>query len=195
MEFQEVVDRRRMVRAYTDEPVDPAVVDRILRNAVHAPNAGFSQGWAFLVLDTSEAIDRFNICWPEDGDPDPREAAPLTILALSCMQIYLERYAEPDKGDVQMDPSTWERPYWDIDTGMACLLMLLTVVDEGLGASFFGIPLRYWDAVRAEFNIPPEYDFVGVITVGHRGPRDLLSPAQVARGRKPMADVVHRNTW
>ena len=193
MEFQEVVDRRRMVRAYTEEPVDAAVVDRILRNAVHAPNAGFSQGWAFLVLDTRDALDRFNICMSDDSDasPDPRGAAPLVILALSCMQIYLDRYAEPDKAYV---PDTWERPYWDIDTGMACLLMLLTVVDEGLGASFFGIPLELWGGVRAEFNIPAEYDFVGAITIGHRGPPDPQPPS-LARGRKPMADVVHHNTW
>ena len=51
MEFQDVVRRRRMVRNYTDEPVDPAIVDRALRNATRAPSAGFSQGWGFLVLD------------------------------------------------------------------------------------------------------------------------------------------------
>ena len=38
------------------DPVDPAVVDRALRNATRAPNAGFSQGWAFLVLDTPEDV-------------------------------------------------------------------------------------------------------------------------------------------
>src|SRR3954452_6164992 len=134
VEFQEVVDRRRMVRAYTDESVDEAVVDRILRNAVRAPNAGFSQGWGFLVLDTPEAIDRFWNCWSDESgaSADPKRAAPLVIVALSCMQVYLEVYAEPEKGEVEMDPSTWEAPYWDIDTGMASLLMLLTVVDEGL---------------------------------------------------------------
>ena len=48
MEFQDVVRRRRMIRDYADEPVDPAFVDRALANAVRAPSAGFSQGWAFL---------------------------------------------------------------------------------------------------------------------------------------------------
>ena len=59
MEFQDVVRRRRMVREYADDPVDPAIVDRVLANAVRAPSAGFSQGWAFLVLDTPEDVDRF----------------------------------------------------------------------------------------------------------------------------------------
>jgi nitroreductase len=200
MEFQDVVDRRRMIRSYTNDPVDPAVLDRILRNAVRAPSAGFSQGWGFLVLDTPEALDRFWNCWSDDGGASPDRAgegmaaAPLVILALSCMQVYLERYAEPDKGDLEMDPSTWEAPYWDIDTGMASLLMLQTVVDEGLGACFFGVPIEFWDAVRAEFNIPVEYNHVGAITIGHRRTQDQQSPS-LARRRKPLVDVVHGNTW
>jgi nitroreductase len=51
MEFQDVVRRRRMIREYADTPVDPAFINRALGNAVRAPSAGFSQGWAFLVLD------------------------------------------------------------------------------------------------------------------------------------------------
>ena len=59
MEFQDVVRRRRMIREYAETPVDPAFVDRALANAVRAPSAGFSQGWAFLVLETEDERDRF----------------------------------------------------------------------------------------------------------------------------------------
>ena len=68
MEFQDVVRRRRMVRDYSDEPVDPAVVDLALANAVRAPSAGFSQGWAFLVLDTPDDVRRFWAATAEDLD-------------------------------------------------------------------------------------------------------------------------------
>ena len=51
MEFQEVVRRRRMHRRFSAAPVPPEAVDRMVRNAVRAPSAGFSQGWAFLVLE------------------------------------------------------------------------------------------------------------------------------------------------
>ena len=51
MEFQEVVRRRRMVRSFEPRPISPDVVDRILENALHAPSAGYTQGWAFLVLE------------------------------------------------------------------------------------------------------------------------------------------------
>lgn len=59
VEFSEVVRRRRMVRRYAARPVDRAIVDRALANAIRAPSAGFSQGWGFLVLDTPADVDAF----------------------------------------------------------------------------------------------------------------------------------------
>ncbi|WP_328683037.1 nitroreductase family protein [Streptomyces sp. NBC_00343] len=50
MEFSEVVRRRRMIRHYSDKPLAPEVIERILALALRAPSAGFSQGWAFLAL-------------------------------------------------------------------------------------------------------------------------------------------------
>ena len=66
--------------------------------------------------------------------------APLLIVPLSNKAAYLDRYAEPDKGWTDRDEARWPVPYWDVDAGMASLLMLLTAVDEGLGACFFGVP-------------------------------------------------------
>ncbi len=198
MQFQEVVDRRRMVRNYTDEPVDPQIVQRILDNALHAPSAGFSQGWAFLLLDTPSDVERF---WTSttvgDDMPDSwlsgMRRAPVVIVPLSCKEAYLDRYAAPDKGWTDRDETRWPVPYWDIDTGMAALLMLQTVTDEGLGACFFGIPHETWESFRAEFGVPDEYTPIGAVTVGHRAP-DSLSPS-LKRGRKPAAKVVHHGRW
>ncbi|MBA2773798.1 MAG: nitroreductase family protein [Nocardioidaceae bacterium] len=200
MEFQQVVNGRRMVRNYSDEPVDPHVVDRILTNALHAPSAGFSQGWAFLLLDTTEDVQRF---WaattPDDNEDEPdswlrgMQSAPVVVVPLACKQAYLDRYAEPDKGWTDKDEDRWPVPYWDIDTGMAALLMLQTVTDEGLGACFFGIPKPQREAFRSEFAVPETYSPIGAISIGHRAP-DTLSPS-LKRGRTPLSDVVHRGTW
>ena len=65
--------------------------------------------------------------------------APLLIVCLSNKSAYLDRYAEPDKGWTDRSEAHWPAPYWDIDTGMAAMLILLTAVDAGLGALFFGI--------------------------------------------------------
>jgi nitroreductase len=201
MEFATVVRRRRMVRNYTDEPVDPAVVDRALDHALRAPSAGFSQGWAFLVLDRRVDTERF---WRATTDPDrDREPdrwlqgmrrAPVLIMALSCRAAYVERYAQPDKGRVRRIEDVLAAPYWHIDTGMAALLILLTAVDEGLGGCFFGVPPARIDAVRAEFGVPDDHHPVGVVALGHPAP-DLISGSAATRRRRPATEVVHRSQW
>ncbi len=198
MEFQAVVARRRMVRNYTSDPVEPDVVERILDNALHAPSAGFSQGWGFLLLDTPTDVKRFwSSTTDAEGVPDSwlsgMRRAPVVVVPLSCKQAYLDRYAAPDKGWADKDESRWPVPYWDIDTGMAALLMLQTVTDEGLGACFFGVPGETWGAFRSEFDVPEEFAPIGALTVGYRAP-DQKSPS-LKRGRKAVADVVHRGSW
>jgi nitroreductase len=198
MEFQEVVNRRRMVRDYGEGEIEPAVIERILTNALHAPSAGFSQGWAFLLLDDRTDIERF---WATatppgfGGDNWSRgmHRAPVIIVPLSCKQIYLDRYAEADKGWTDRDESRWPVPYWDIDTGMAALLMLQTVTDEGLGACFFGIPPAQMDGFKNAFGIPDEYLAIGAITMGNRT-KDRKSPS-LRRGRRDLSETVHHGSW
>jgi nitroreductase len=200
MEFQDVVRRRRMVRKFADTPVDPASIDRLLSNAQRSPSAGFIQGWAFLVLDTPADIARFWQASTPDPDSEPdswlqgMQTAPVILVPLSNKSAYLGRYAEPDKGWTDEEESRWPVPYWHIDTGMASLLMLLTAVDEGLGACFFGIPPTNTDSFKTAFDVPVEYTPIGAIAVGNR-PEDLGSTGSAKRGRKPVEEVVHRGTW
>jgi nitroreductase len=198
MEFQRVVARRRMVRNYSDRAVDPAAVDRILSNALHAPSAGFSQGWAFLLLDDEQTVARFWSCTTPEGNgvdawSEGMRRAPVIVVPLSCKREYLERYAAPDKGWTDMDESHWPVPYWDIDTGMAALLMLLTVTDEDLGACFFGIPPQMIAPFRAEFGVPDDYMPIGALSIGHRA-EDRPSPS-LKRGRRSTDEVVHHSRW
>jgi nitroreductase len=201
MEFQDVVRRRRMVRTYSDRPVDPAVVDRMLSNALQAPSAGFSQGWGFLVLDAPEDVDRFwRATTPQASTDEPdswlrgMRTAPVVIVPMSNKAAYLGRYAEPDKGWTDRDEARWPVPYWHIDTGMASLLILQTAVDEGLGACFFGIPPSQIDSFRNEFGVPEDYFPIGAVTVGHRAPTAGLQ-GSAKRGRRPVEEVVHRGSW
>jgi nitroreductase len=196
MEFQDVVRHRRMVRRYdVDRPVPPEVVERIVRNGLRAPSAGFSQGWAFLVLDNADDVGRFREAVRPEEDPENWFAAnveaPLLIVPHSNKGAYLDRYAEPDKGFVDRSDSWWPAPYWDIDTGFASLLMLLTAVDAGLGACFFGIPIDRIDAYREAFGVPPQFYPIGAISIGYSD-----EPPRDQRGRRrPTDEVVHRNRW
>ena len=200
MEFADVVRRRKMVRNYTDEPVDPAVVDRALDNAVRAPSAGFSQGWGFLVLDTPDDVRRYWAATADDLDqPDEWLAgmmrAPVVIVPCSSKAAYLGRYAEPDKGWTDRDEARWPVPFWHMDAAMASLLILQTAVDEGLGACFFGIPPEKVPAARTEFAIPETFDPVGSITLGHPATTPGAQGSPTRRRRKDLDEVVHRGNW
>jgi nitroreductase len=197
-----VVHRRRMVRDYDpDRPVPREIRERLLEHAIRAPSAGFSQGWAFLVLETPEDRDRF---WRSSTSAEHEAAmadwlvrmrrAPLLVVPLSHKAAYLRRYAEADKGWTDEDEARWPVPYWDVDTGMATLLMLLTAVDEGLAACFFGIQPAQHPAFHAAFGVPDEYTAIGCVSVGYAGGHDLRSPS-LRRGRRGLDEVVHRGRW
>ncbi len=198
MEFQEVVRRRRMVRNYLDRPLPPGALDRILANAVRAPSAGFSQGWAFLALEGREQTEPF---WAATFAGRARDTfrwpglfrAPAIIVPFSHRQAYLDRYAEPDKRRPAGEAAGWPVPYWDIDTGFAALLMLLTAVDAGLGALFFAVPAGRTGAVRQAFGVPDAYTPIGAVTIGHPAPDEPSS--SLARGHRPLEEVFHRGRW
>ena len=55
-----VIERRRDVRAeFSDEPLDPDVLDRILRAAHSAPSVGNSQPWDFVLVRSPETREAF----------------------------------------------------------------------------------------------------------------------------------------
>lgn len=183
-----------MVRDYDpDRPVDRAVLNELLDLAIRAPSAGFSQGWHFLVLDVPASRELF---WSTTTDADApadrwlrgMQSAPALILAMSDKHAYLERYAAPDKGWSDQDEARWPVPYWDIDTGMASLLVLLSAVDHGLSSCFFGVPPERQSATKAVFAIPDRMAIVGAITLGYGVP-DHKSPS-LKRGRRGLDEVV-----
>ena len=197
MEFQDLVRKRKMVRSFEDRPIPRDVVDRILANAQRAPSAGFSQGWAFLVLEGPEQAARYwDTLWPQDRRAEFGWAdmfkAPLLVVCLSNKSQYIARYAEPDKGWIDMDEARWPVPYWHIDTGMAALLMLMTAVDAGLGAVFFGVSDQA--KFRETFGVPDELTAIGTVAIGYAKPKDRPSPS-LKRGHRSPDQVIHKGHW
>jgi nitroreductase len=191
MEFAEVVRRRRMVRSFDDRPAPRELVERVLRDAQRGPSAGFSQGQAFVVLEDATGRDRF---WSRVPASEGVRRAPVVVVVLSSKQAYLQRYALPDKYGSGLDVETgWPVPYWDVDAGMAVMLLLLSAVEAGLGALFFGI-FRDADRVLADLDVPPEYHAVGAVALGFPAAGEQSKPSLKA-GRKPAEDVVHWGRW
>jgi nitroreductase len=166
----------------------------VLDNACRAPSAGFSQGWDFVVLTAAEDRARF---WAAASDDEEEQDswlrgmqdAPALVVCGSDKDAYLDRYAAEDKGWTDRSESRWPVPYWDIDTGMAALLMLLTATDQGLGALFFGVAAECHDEVHEEFGIPRERTIVGVVSLGYEVP----GPKSPSLKRRPRGvdEVVH----
>jgi nitroreductase len=194
VEFQDVVRRRRMVRRYTTDPVPDASLDRLLRNALRGPSADFSQDRRCSCC--GDDVARFWAVRNADGEPMPGDdgvrAAPVVVVPLSPKRLYLDRYAQPDKGWTDRDEARWPVPFWHIDTGFATLLILLTAVGEGLGALYFGIPPEWVEPFRREVGVPVDHEPIGAVTLGY----DAETERRDLSGRcRPSEEVVHFGQW
>src|SRR5438552_11877371 len=96
VEFSDVVRKRRMVRHFTDEPVPPEVVERMLDLARHAPSAGFTQGQSFVVVtrpDLKQELAR--LCgeegYVERGFDPFISGAPVLVVACTSEEAYHRR--------------------------------------------------------------------------------------------------------
>ena len=199
MEFKETLARRRMVRNYTNEPIDPEVLDRIVGAGVRSPSAGFSQGQRFVVVTndaqrTAIAVAAGEPEYVAQGFGPWISKAPAHIVICADKNAYLQRYSEPDKAGSGGAPSSeadWAVPYWWVDAGASMMSILLAAVDEGLAAGFLGA--HSLEMIHETLGIPHDILIVGAVTIGHPAP-DRRS-ASLARGWNDRESVVHHNHW
>jgi nitroreductase len=199
MELGEVVRRRRMVRAFTDEPLAREAIDALIDLARRAPSAGNSQGCEFLVLDEPASVAAY---WDATLPAERRAGfrwpglvrAPALVVVAVRPAAYLERYGEPDKAATGLGAGEerWTVPYWWVDAGAAVEHLLLGATAAGLGACLFGL-FEHEAAVAARFEVPDDRRLVGTIALGHPAPDE---PGRSAtRPRRTTAEVEHRNAW
>jgi nitroreductase len=199
VEFQDVVRRRRMVRDFSDEPVARPVIEQLLANGTRIPSAGYSQGFAFVVLTEPDQRRLFWATtsgpeWRGESESEPLTRAPVVTLPLAHKQAYLDRYALPDKAHTPLaQEEYWSAPYWDIDTGFGVMLILLTAVDLGLGALFFGI-FQGERALMAALGVPEGYRPIGAIALGYPTTGERSRP-ELPSGRRRLDEVVRWERW
>ena len=199
MELADAVRRRRMVRSFRPNPIPAGSVERILDHARRVPSAGFAQGFAYVVLEGPDETSRY---WDATLPTDRRADFPwpglllAPVLVIPCVDpdAYIARYSEPDKARTRLGTSldAWKVPYWFVDAGMSAMTMLLSVVDEGLGACFFGL-FEHEAAVKQALGIPAAIRPAGAVAIGY--PADDRPSRSTQRGRRPLGDVVHRGGW
>jgi nitroreductase len=199
MELDEAIRRRRMCRDFSAAPVERDQVERLLDRARRAPSAGHSQGWAFLALTEPS---RF---WEVTADAEWRSSeeaaglirAPVVVVPMCSAAVYVARYSEPDKVAAGLtSEDRWAVPFWTVDVSFATMLLLLGVVDEGLGALFFGFRNRQAiDSFRSEFGVPDSWSPIGAVAVGWPSDRGFGPAGSAWRGRRALEDIAHWDRW
>ena len=186
-----------MVRNFQHEVVSREVVDRILELALHAPSAGFSQGWSYIVVTTEELKKQIGKLQGEDdfyAQKRPHHfisEAPVLVVACTSEKLYHDRYLEPDKVKDDGSEIEWPTPFWYFDIGCSCMLIFLAAVNEGLASVFTGV-FRVTE-MKKLLGIPDHFHPVGVISIGYQA-ADVKSPS-LKRGRRPSSQVIHYEHW
>ncbi len=203
MELREILQRRRMVRSYTGEPVERAALERIAATIRRTPTAGFSQGQRLLVVTEPELRRQIaeiagEADWVARGNAPWISVAPVHLFLLTREADYHERYQRADKlavtGGAEVE---WPVPYWFVDAGALMSLLLLATIDEGLAAGFFGLVPADGARVKALLGVPEELALVGALTIGHAA-EDAQASARASRrtqARKPLEELVRWERW
>ena len=202
MEFDDVLRRRRVVRAYESTPVPKEVLERIVQTIRRAPSAGFSQGQRLLVITDADrkrevADAAGEEYYTRDGFAPWISGAAALVVVCTREDDYHERYRKPDKTDEGGAEIEWPVPYWYSDAGAAAMLVMLAAVNEGLGAGVFGVPGPRMQTMRGLLELPGDVALVEIVTLGYAA-EDSVSDRLSSRGtqpRKPMDELVRWERW
>jgi nitroreductase len=169
MEFEDLVRKRCMVRAFRPDPVPDDLIEKLLSSAVRAPSAGNLQAWEFVVVREPETKRR--LAEAAVGQMFVAEA-PVVIVTCRNMERNAEKYG--GRG----------RDFYNfIDASFASLMILLAAQNEGLGACFVGAYRD--DEISRILGLPEHARPVGIMPIG------WPAEAPTMTERMAPAEVVH----
>jgi coenzyme F420-0:L-glutamate ligase / coenzyme F420-1:gamma-L-glutamate ligase len=186
----DVLGERRTVREFSPDPVDRAAVRRAIEAAVTAPAPHHSQPWRFAIVEAAEArthlLDAMLAAWISDLRSDgfteeqiarrtrkgePLRRAPLIIVP--CL-VSDAAHAYPDERRAAA-----ERAMFLVSMGAGVQNLLVALAVEGLGSCWVSSTLFCGPVAAAALDLPPGWEPMGAIGVGHpahpnapRPPRD-----------------------
>lgn len=208
MEFYEVVDSRRTIRDFTDQPVDMPTVKRILSAGLKAPTNDHMRDWEFVVLNDKEAIASILKMIPKKvtdkrvefiikswklkdacQQDSYREAIPKQhemLYRSGCLILpFFKQHAELLKPKTLSSLNPFASIWCCIEN------ILLATAAEGLAAAL-RIPLGDEPAHIAQvLNHPKDYVMPCYIALGHPAP-DAAINQQIERN---IEDKIHMNSW
>jgi nitroreductase len=158
MEFEQVVRKRRMIREFDpDKQIPEKIITKLLMNAHRAPSAGHTEVQEFVIVRDRAIKKKLR---QVAVDQEYVEEAPTLIVVCSNTSRSERRYGKRGR-----------EFYSIIDGAFASMLILLTAVNERIGAGFVGAFED--DKVSEILKLPRHVRPIGIITLGY--PKALLA--------------------
>ncbi|GAA0978791.1 5,6-dimethylbenzimidazole synthase [Nocardioides aquaticus] len=204
MDLYEAVARRRDVRAeFSGEPLDDAVLERVLGAAHRAPSVGMSQPWDFVLVRDPGTLGAF--AQHVAGEREAYAADLPPDRAATFAAIKVEGVREAGLGVVVTHDQSRGGPQvlgrrTIADTGLysTCLAiqnLWLAATAEGVGVGWVSFFREEWLAERLA--LPPGVRPVAWLCVGPvTGLQEVPDLERHRwRSRRPLADAVHHETY
>jgi nitroreductase len=155
--FQELVQKRRSIRRYIEEPVERDKILLCLEAARLAPSADNAQPWRFLVLDDVNLIHKFcnEVFSGIYSVSKFAKKAPVLIVILVRLNIIAHRVGKQIQ-DIH---------FHLLDIGIAGEHIVLQAEELGLGTCWIG-----WfnkRKARKILKIPRKYKIVSLLSLGY----------------------------
>ncbi|MBR4366963.1 MAG: nitroreductase family protein [Bacteroidaceae bacterium] len=80
MDFKDIVQKRRSIRKFTDEPLSSEQLQIILRAALMSPTSKSCRSWEFIVVDDKDMLYKMSRC--KAAGAEFIENAPLAVVVL-----------------------------------------------------------------------------------------------------------------
>jgi len=171
VETWEAITSRRNVREYSDEPIAPEDLDRVLEAARRAPSSKNWQPWDFVVVTDRERLGELAAAG-EYAAHVPGSAATIALV--------MGDYADPG-----------ERETARFDLGQAMMGIMLAAVDLGIGSGHATVMDQA--VARRVLGLPADRFCAYLVALGHPAGRPLKPVRNPAR--RAFEDVVHRDRW
>ena len=149
--FESLITARRSTRKFTEQPISPEIVQKLLQSALLAPTAKNSKSWEFVAVENKEMLKQLSVC--KDAGAGFLEGCALAIVVLGNKTI---------------------TDIWVEDASIAATYIQLQAEDSGIGSCWCHIRNRQLGEMSSEqyvrdmLNISDNYGVLCIIGLGHK---------------------------